>query len=103
MNLKTNGPIAQSVEHRPFKAVVEGSNPSWLTLIKSSLIYAGVVKRFNTQDFHSCTRGFETRHRFIVAVLIISTAFLLFLIKIIQYIANKFDADSQFLSLMFYD
>ena len=28
-----NGPVTQSVEYRPFKARVEGSNPFWLTIL----------------------------------------------------------------------
>ena len=31
------GPIAQLVEQCPFKAVVEGSNPSWPNLKKSTI------------------------------------------------------------------
>ena len=27
-----SGLVAQSVEHRPFKAVVQGSSPCWLTI-----------------------------------------------------------------------
>ena len=31
-NARTDGLVAQSVEHRPFKAVVPGSNPGQLTI-----------------------------------------------------------------------
>ena len=32
-------PVAQVVEQRPFKADVEGSSPSWVTLFSSALHY----------------------------------------------------------------
>ena len=38
------GPVAQLVEQRPFKPLVEGSNPSWLTKINPvKHIFTGFV------------------------------------------------------------
>ena len=47
---RVSGPVAQLVEHRPFKAGVLGSNPSRLTSYKCSY------------ELHVCGSGFELRN-----------------------------------------
>ena len=47
-----NEPLAQLVEHLTFNQRVEGSSPSWLTILN----IAGVAELADAQDLKSCGR-----------------------------------------------